>query len=64
MALQVAESVAMVDESAANTSSLLSLHLPGNHDQAHNIWLMWQVFYHPLFQQWFNTVWQMVLLKR
>ena len=63
MADQVGESVAMVAGSVATTSSLLSLCLPGNYDTAHMVWRQWQVQCNPLFNQWFEMLWQTMTLK-
>ena len=43
-------------------SSLISLNLPGNHQAAYPIWLNWEVQAHPVFNQWFEVVWQKLVL--
>ena len=45
-------------------SSLLSLNLPGGHSAAYPIWLNWEVQAHPVFNQWFEMMWQMLVIGR
>jgi len=51
----------MADQS--RQSSLLSLTLPGSHSTAHPIWLNWEVRAHPVFNQWFEMMWERLVLR-
>ena len=52
-----------VAESAASTSSLLSLTPPGNHNDASLIWFAWQVQCNSVFHQWFEMIWHSATVK-
>ena len=43
-------------------SSLLSLTLSGSHSTAHPIWLNWEVQAHSVFNQWFEMMWERLVL--
>ena len=66
-------SVAKVAESAASSSSkppplpassFLSLMLDGSHSAGYPIWFDWQVGCHPVFKQWWEMLWQKLVIRR
>ena len=69
MAKVVAAEVAGSAASSSSTppplpaSSLLSLNLPGGHSAGYPIWFHWQVGCNPVFNQWWEMLWQMLVIR-